>query len=378
MRCTSRAAVAALSGLLFVLITSPAATAAGQVGVLELQPNEGLPGSTYQLAAANVKCLGNYELEFEKSNRSPLPDPGVGVPTWSRTVPNDAEPGPHAVDLYCVDEPVVVNALAASTLIATGTFEVLPPLVQTVDVPDLQDKTALEAEQALTDVGLRLGKVTGGKGRVIEQFPSVGTPVQLESTVDIVLSVVRVPVPRLIGRTVDEAKELLKPDGLILVGATRDGRIATQDPDPGVLVEPNSEVRVTLRGIVPPSSPTPSKPSQSTSPSSSASVRPTPSLTSGGSPTVPPGAGGRTGGWILLGASGGAGGLLVLAFALLISRTAIRARERQWIRKHVHAVPRLGDDEPPELRTDPRFPTSAIRLEPHQDTGTHVIDEERR
>ena len=59
---------------------------------------------------------------------------------------------------YCVDEPVVVNTLAASTLIATGTFEVLPPLVQTVDVPDLQDKTALEAEQALTDVGPGSGR----------------------------------------------------------------------------------------------------------------------------------------------------------------------------------------------------------------------------
>lgn len=383
MRCLFRTAVAALCGLLFVLITTPAATATGESDVLQLEPADGAPGTSYKITATGVSCGGSYTLMFagmtEPQDLTPAEGAGTGEQRWSSKVPDGAEPGSHRVDLIC-EPPVVRLARPNSDVVATGTFEVL----RTVDVPVLEGSTKKEAEATLEGVGLRLGQVSGGTGTVVRQVPAAGTSRAVGESVDIVLSVVvvRVLVPNLIGRTVKQARDLLRPNGLKLVGATRNGRIVSQDPEAGRLVDPGSTVRVRLRAIVTPSSPTPtrstSRPTTSPPSSSASTVQPTPPVTSGGSPTVIPGGGGRSGGWILLGASGGAGGLLVLASAVLISRTALRARERQWIRKHVHAVPRLGDVEPPEVRTDPRFPSSAIRLEPHQDPGTHDVEEGRR
>jgi hypothetical protein len=379
MRCTFRAAAIMLCGLLLVLVATPVPTATAEEGTLELKPANGRPGDTYQLTGTAVPCEESYLLKFGESKPIALGRSTADTPTWTSIVP-DLEPGQYTVELHCT-EPVGVRV--AAMLLAHATFEVLTPPVQTVDVPVLEGKNLPEAEQALADVGLMLGKVTGGMGTVIGQVPVAGTAVKPGDSVAIELSVlvVQVRVPNLIGRTVTEAEALLKPNGLKLLGATRNGRIATQDPESGTPVERGSSVRVTLRPIVtrpsPTPSPTPSPSPQSSSPTTS-SVPPTPSLTSGGSPTVLPVVTKRSGPWILLGASGGAGGLLALAAAVLLSRTAIRARERQWIHKHVHAEPRLGDIEPPDVRTDPRFPTSAIRLELHQDPGTHDVEEVRR
>jgi PASTA domain len=391
MRCLYRTAVAVLCGLLFVLFTTPVATATGESYVLQLEPAYGAPGTSYNITATGVSCGSSYRLMFagitEPQDLEPTGGAGTDEQHWSSTVPNGVEPGSHTVALIC-EPPVIRFARPNSAVVATGNFEVL----RTVDVPKLDGSTKEEAESALKGVGLRLGQVSGGTGRVVGQVPGAGTSLAVGEPVDIVLSVVvvRVLVPNLIRRTVTQARALLKRKGLTLIGATRNGVIATQDPPAGTPVDQGSPVRVTLQAIVRPSTPPPSRPSTSprtstsppasTSPppSSASTVRPTPSLTSGGPPTVAPGPDGQSGGWILLGASGGAGGLLVLASAVLISRTAIRARERQWIHKHVHAVPRLGDVEPPEVRTDPRFPTSAIRLEPHQDPGTHTVEEEPR
>lgn len=379
MRCTFRAAVAVACGLLFVLFATPVANATERLGTLTFERADGKPGEQYKFSGTNVPCPGGlYSLKFANQKQQlHRESSSETAPSWSSTVPTDAQPGPNRVELYCT--PVVIRAIGDDTLLATGIFNVLETL-RTADVPVLVGSTEEEAKAALEDVGLQLGKVSGGTGTVVGQVPDVGTSLPLGSPVDIELAVVvvLVSVPNLIGRTVTQARALLKPNGLKLVGATRSGRVATQSPEPGATVERGSSVRVTLRPIVAPSSPAPSRSQHSTSPPSSSTVRPTPSLTSGGSPTVPPGEGGQSGGWILLGASGGAGGLLVLASAVLLSRTAIRVRERQWIRQHVHAEPRLGDVEPPEVRTDPRFPSSAVRLEPHQDPGTHTVEEERR
>jgi hypothetical protein len=379
MRCLYRTAVAVLCGLLFVLFGTPVATATRESHALQVQPAFGAPGTSYKITATGVSCGGSYTLMFagtaEPQDLNPVGGAGTDEQRWSSKVPDGVEPGSHRVDLIC-EPPVIRVVRPNSDVVASGTFEVL----RTVDVPVLKGSTEEEAKAALEGIGLRLGQVSGGTGTVVRQVPDAGTSLPVGDPVDIVLSVVvvRVAVPNLIGRTVKRARALVKTKGLTLIGATRNGVIVSQDPEAGTLVDPGSSVRVTLRAIVTPSSPTPSRPSPSPPTSSPSTVRPTPSLTSGASPTVPPGPGGGSGGWILLGASGGAGGLLVLASAVLISRTAIRARERQWIRKHVHAVPRLGDVEPPEVRTDPRFPSSAVRLEPHQDPGTHDVEEGRR
>jgi hypothetical protein len=367
MRCLRPAAVAVLCGLLVALIASPAAIATVQVGELLLQPGKGQPGDTYLVTAPDAQCEGVYQLEFGKSDLARLPKPGAEI-SWTRTVPADAEPGRHAVNLYCeVDEPGGVRARAESTLLATGTFEVLSPLVEPVEVPDLKGLEVMEAQAALADVRLNLGKVSGGEGEVIRQSPSAGTSVPPDSLVDVVLEegVTLVTVPNLIGQTVTQARALLKPLGLTLVGGTRKGRVATQDPDPGTEVTRNTSVRITLRAVTP-SSPTPSP----STPSSSV----LPTATTGGTTLPDPPV--RTGRALLLGASGSLVGLLLLAGAVLLSRTAINVRERRWIRKHVHAEPRPGESDPPELRTDPRLPSTAIRLEPHQDAGTHGMEEE--
>lgn len=360
MRCRYRAAVAVLCGLLVVLIGSPAVFATGQAGELVLQPDKGQAGDTYRLIANDVQCGGVYELEFEKSERVRLAAPDAEVLSWTRMVPKGAAPGPHTVNLYCVVD-------AESTLLVTAKFEVLSPLVGPVEVPDLTDLEDEEAQEALAYVGLTLGKVTGGEGKVVDQSPSPGTEVQPHTPVDVELDdqVTLVTVPNLVNQTVTQARALLRPLGLTLEGATTKGRIATQDPEPGVEVRPRTAVRVTIRAV-PPTTQSPSR------------TTPTPPGTVAGESTTPPIEPARSGRALLLGASGSVVGLILLAAAVLIGRSAISTRERRWIRDHVHAVPRAGEADPPELDVDPRFPSTTIRLKPHQDAGTHQIEEERR
>jgi hypothetical protein len=380
MRCLYRAAVATLCGLLVLLTTTSIAAATSREGVLSFVPAQGHPGDAFVVrATGDLSCTGSYVLVFETAAHTTLGAPEGG--SWSSKVPEGLEARQYKVILYC--DFVGVRAFEETTRLASGTFEVLPE-VEPVEVPGLKGLELDDARDALAGVDLELGKVSGGEGTVVRQSPAAGRAVPPGTPVDVVLGevvVTRVPVPNLVGSTVHEAQVKLKPLALRLVGASGNGRIATQEPAPGALVLPNTAVRVTMRTVVDPSSPTPTRTTRSPSPSpttSSTSVSPTPPVSSGGSAAADEDDPAQPGRWILLGASGGVGGLLMLTAAVLLGHAANKARERHWIRKHVHAVPKAGDADPSELRADPRFPSTAIRLEPHQDAGTHVLEEEER
>jgi hypothetical protein len=366
MRCTFRAALAALSSVLIVLVLSPVmAPASVRQADLLLKPSEGLPGSSYIVEATGaISCPNPYSLHFDDVPQPfSLKMPTANTAVLSSDVPTDANLGPQPVTLYCTD------AAEGNQPLATATFEVLPPPPppppeEPVPVPDLTDKTVAQARVLLADVGLKLGEVTGGQGKIVGQSPKATTPVLLGTSVNVTLAVIPlqpVVVPNLIGRTLDEARELLKGKRLKLGAVTGSGRVASQKPAPGALVKRGSAVAVTLRAVVPPSSPTPS------SPSPISPISP-PSTGTGETET-------RTGHWILVGASGSLGGVLLLGAAALLSRVAVRARERHWVRKHVEFAAQPGDAVPAELRTDPRLPTSEVRLEPHPDAGSHLLEE---
>lgn len=91
-------------------------------------------------------------------------------------------------------------------------------------VPDLEGMTEEEAEKALEEEGLQLGKVTEDysdeieEGLVISQNVEKKTDAKIDSKVDIVISkgIEKVKVPVLIGLTADEAKRELEKAGLKL------------------------------------------------------------------------------------------------------------------------------------------------------------------
>ncbi len=84
-------------------------------------------------------------------------------------------------------------------------------------VPDLEGMTEDEAKEYLEANGFKLGDVVPGpseldEGKVYEQYPEEGTTLQEGSTVDIKISdgtKAKVQVPYLIGKNIDDAKELL-------------------------------------------------------------------------------------------------------------------------------------------------------------------------
>lgn len=86
------------------------------------------------------------------------------------------------------------------------------------DVPDVTGKTEEEAKEILAASGFRLGNATPGasekkKGLIFEQSPEAGTTAERGTAVDVTVSdgsLVKVKVPYLIGKDLDEAKSLLE------------------------------------------------------------------------------------------------------------------------------------------------------------------------
>jgi eukaryotic-like serine/threonine-protein kinase len=129
-----------------------------------------------------------------------------------------------------------------------------------VQVPDLTGLSTSEAEQALNTLGLLLVTSpdtvevpisSGLVGSVAEQDPTVGTTIDVGSTVTVKLGIVQqVTVPDILGKDLVIAQEDMTNAGLSLTltgpvitnDGTKDGTIATQDPAGGVSVEEGSFV----------------------------------------------------------------------------------------------------------------------------------------
>jgi hypothetical protein len=185
--------------------------------------------------------------------------------------------------------------------------------------------------------GLELGLVSGDGEVVRSQNPRAGSRVPRGSAVNVSVEPgVRprrlVRVPDLLGDTVSEARAALASADLVLGETTEDsGEIAGQQPRAGTLVPPGSTVTVVLE---------------------------------------------QDPGWATL----VVGALLVGAVAVAAYRVVRPRLDHRWVRSHLRVAPggrpsAAGVTEP---AGDPSPRTQVVRIEPHDDSGTHVLEESSR
>jgi beta-lactam-binding protein with PASTA domain len=211
------------------------------------------------------------------------------------------------------------------------------PTPRLVTVPDLVGQTLGDVPDRLARRGLELGLVSGDGEVVRRQNPRAGSRVPRGSAVNVSVEPgVRprrlVRVPDLLGDTVSEARAALASADLVLGETTEDsGEIASQQPRAGTLVPPGSTVTVVLE---------------------------------------------QGPGWATL----------VVAAALLVGAVAVAYRvvrpplDRRWVRSHVRVAsggrPRAAGVTEPTGDPSPR--TQVVRIEPRDDSGTHVLEESPR
>ena len=115
----------------------------------------------------------------------------------------------------------------------------------TVEVPDVVGMTEVEATAAITGAGLTLGTVTLDGGVVTVQSPLAGAMVQPATDVDITLTTVK--VPNVIGMSEVDATAAIIGAGLVLGTVTlMTGEVTIQDPVADTLVALESAVDITL------------------------------------------------------------------------------------------------------------------------------------
>ncbi|MGH4017306.1 MAG: PASTA domain-containing protein [Pseudonocardiaceae bacterium] len=312
--------------------------------------------------------------EVELSPRADLTEDGTF--TTSFGVPASAGPGTHVVVSRCAGSE-------AARILASATFTVTAPPEVMVVVPNLVGSPPRDAPAALQREGLVLGRVSGSGDVIDSQNPAAGTEVRRGSRVNITL--VRsaspeelVEVPNLVNRTVDEAREALAAAGLVLGNnPAGDRRVLGQTPAAGVRVARGTPVTVTVSEVpVPPSPGGPTAGGTAANPGGTptgqppATTQPTsPTSSTPVSPPVKPAAGFP---WSLL---------VVLVLILLGALGGTLARQVRkgpaWVHSHVRAVagfvPHIGVAIA-ESRVDPSSRTCVVRITPHHDSGTQVLE----
>jgi serine/threonine-protein kinase len=156
--------------------------------------------------------------------------------------------------------PAVIVGLLLLGLVAFGaTYYFMSP--STVVVPDLKGKSMSEAQKAADDAGLKLvvSKEVNNEsvkpGHVISQDPAAGEKLKKGSTIKVIISrgVDMISVPNLVGKTADEAADLLRKAGLILgktdeqfSDSVANNTIISQSPKSGGKVEKGSTVDIVV------------------------------------------------------------------------------------------------------------------------------------
>jgi PASTA domain len=195
----------------------------------------------------------------------------------------------------------------------------LPPRVCQGTVPNVVGRTEDEAREALAAVGLTAGSDRPGNNRVMRQVPTAGTVVQCGWVVTVIVDQPAPPPPA-------------PPPPLPLV------ELPPADPPPAfVLPSPLP--------VVPPAVPVPR-------------VEPIPWF------------------WPVIIALLGLSAVLLVGLLLLVAARAWKGPK--WVRAHFRAVagvaPGVGV-EVMELPTDHSAPPCVVRLEPHADSGTQILEE---
>jgi len=128
-----------------------------------------------------------------------------------------------------------------------------------VDVPDLTGKTLDQARAALGDAHLALGKQTPRfsdlpVGTIVAWHPTGTAPKGSAIAVDVSKGPAPVPVQNVVGKTQDEAVQILGPQGQGYQVVTKTkfstdierGRVIAQSPDPGTKLQPGETVTLTI------------------------------------------------------------------------------------------------------------------------------------
>ena len=147
---------------------------------------------------------------------------------------------------------LLLALIAAALIFGPKLFESAP---EQQSVPTITGLTRTQAEQTIRDSNLEVGEVTTAaskevaKGRVISQKPQAGDLVDPNAKVDFVVSEGKpqVPLPDVVGKTKDDAAEQLRGEGLRVVLTQRD---ADDPADEVVEMQPpaGTEVRGRLEG----------------------------------------------------------------------------------------------------------------------------------
>jgi serine/threonine-protein kinase len=149
-------------------------------------------------------------------------------------------------------------------------------------VPNVVGKSEQDAEQALSQAGFNVGKITTDStstepaGTVLRQSPGGGSQAKPGTSIDLTVSGGAVHVPSVVGESVTDATSTLSQAGLTytIVTVTQPGVppgvVLSQSPGAGSTVPPQTQVTLKVTGSETPSpSPTPSTPTESPSPTPS-------------------------------------------------------------------------------------------------------------
>jgi serine/threonine-protein kinase len=149
-------------------------------------------------------------------------------------------------------------------------------------VPNVVGKSEQDAEQALSEAGFNVGKITTDSGStepagtVLHQSPGGGSQAKPGTSVSLTVSGGAVKVPSVVGESVTDAISSLSQAGLTytIVTVTQagvpPGVVVSQTPGAGSAVPPQTQVTLKVSGTETASpSPTPSSPTETPSPSPS-------------------------------------------------------------------------------------------------------------
>ena len=144
------------------------------------------------------------------------------------------------------DDTVTGQSPTAGTLVAFAD-PVVVSFTESVPVPNVLGLTVNGARRRVTAAGLVLGTARR-TGRVTDQQPAAGTLVSRESTVSVTLDI-GVTVPNLLGLTVEQARQAVEQAGLVLDAPDAEGRVIKQRPRAGRSVARGRVVAVTVEPI---------------------------------------------------------------------------------------------------------------------------------
>lgn len=245
-------ALAGMFAVLVVLALVPVRAGAA-AGALSLEPQEGPPGTSVAWTVEgfadcppvdDADSDGVVVLRWdgkEELGRARVSDDGSASSTF--LVPEKA-----ALEVH----PVTVTCLADDALSATSEFDVTPPVVVQVVVPNVLGSLEDEARSTLEAKKFPV-RVTGDGEVVVRQDPKGGTAVDPGTEVTIELGVIppdTTTVPSLGGKTLKAAEKAIEDADLVLGGVSGDptGRVTDQSPGPGGEVAKETAVSIRLAG----------------------------------------------------------------------------------------------------------------------------------